>query len=513
MTAHSRDTPPPPEFAAIDLGSNSFHMAIARVVGNALQILGKVKQRVRLVDGLDANQFLTEEAMARGLSCLALFAERLQGFTPVNVTIVATHALREAKNAGVFLQRAAKILPYPIEIIPGYEEARLIYMGVEHTQPEGESKLVVDIGGGSTELIIGENFTPQLLESRRMGCVSFAQTFFPQQKISKENFFRARLAAAQKVETLTWEFRHHGWQSAVGSSGTIKAVYSVINSLNANAKTITPEYLNGLTEHVLQFKSFNTLVLPGLSEDRKAVFVPGLAILAGIFDALSISEMRYSDGALREGVLYEMMGRFRHQDIRSRTAESMASHYNIDNLQAQRVLDTTTRLYEQWRRQNSEQVSPQLEALLKWAALLHEVGLTISHSNIQRHSAYILQHSNMPGFNQDQQMLISTLVRFHRKSFRAEELPSLLLFKKREFLPLIFILRLSTLLNNQRQATTVPATLKLTTQNGHWTLTFPHNFFTKNALVKLDLEKEQNYWSNIDGWRLTIKQQKPGKPS
>ncbi|WP_130831002.1 exopolyphosphatase [[Erwinia] mediterraneensis] len=507
MPISHKSTPKPQEFAAIDLGSNSFHMVIARVVDGAMQVLGRLKQRVHLADGLDANNRLSEEAMQRGLACLTLFAERLQGFSAANVTIVGTHTLRQAINAEEFLQRAAEVIPYPIEVISGHEEARLIFMGVEHTQPEKGRKLVIDIGGGSTELVIGEDFEPQLVESRRMGCVSFAQLYFPAGVINRENFRRARLAAVQKLETLSWQYRLQGWQYALGASGTIKAACEVLQAMGEKEKLITPERLERLCDEVLKHKSFSALSLPGLSEERKVVFVPGLAILCGVFDALAIRELRLSDGALREGVLYEMEGRFRHQDIRSRTAQSLANHYAIDNDQARRVLETTELLYSQWRDQNPKLANPQLAALLKWAALLHEVGLTINHSGLQRHSSYILQHSNMPGFNQDQQMLLATLVRFHRKGVKPEEMPRFTLFKKKQFLPLIFILRLSTLLNNQRQATSRPDELRLKTHEGHWTLIFPAGYLSQNTLVQLDLEREQGYWNDVSGWKLTLEEE------
>ncbi|MBP2198677.1 MULTISPECIES: exopolyphosphatase [Pantoea] len=507
MPISHKSTPKPQEFAAIDLGSNSFHMVIARVVDGAMQVLGRLKQRVHLADGLDAQNRLSEEAIQRGLSCLALFAERLQGFSPANVTIVGTHTLRQAINAEEFLQRAADVIPYPIEVISGNEEARLIFMGVEHTQPEKGRKLVIDIGGGSTELVIGEDFEPQLVESRRMGCVSFAQLYFPKGEISPENFRRARLAAAQKLETLAWQYRLHGWQYALGASGTIKAACEVLLAMGEKEKLITPERLDQLYNEVIKHKSFAALSLPGLSEERKAVFVPGLAILCGVFDALAIRELRLSDGALREGVLYEMEGRFRHQDIRSRTAQSLANHYAIDNEQARRVLETTEQLYLQWLDQNPKLANPQLAALLKWAATLHEVGLTINHSGMQRHSAYILQYTNMPGFNQDQQMLLAMLVRFHRKAVKVDEMPRFTLFKKKQFLPLVFLLRLGTLLNNQRQATTRPDTLKLNTDDGHWTLTFPAGYFSQNTLVQLDLEREQSYWNEVTGWNLILQEE------
>ncbi|HAI05164.1 MULTISPECIES: exopolyphosphatase [Pantoea] len=506
MPISHKSTPKPQEFAAIDLGSNSFHMVIARVVDGAMQVLGRLKQRVHLADGLDASNRLSEEAMERGLTCLALFAERLQGFSPSNVTIVGTHTLRQAVNAETFLQRAAEVIPYPIEVISGHEEARLIFMGVEHTQPEKGRKLVIDIGGGSTELVIGEDFEPQLVESRRMGCVSFAQLYFPNGEISRENFRRARLAAAQKLETLAWQYRLHGWQYALGASGTIKAACEVLQAMDEKEKLITPERLDKLYDEVIKHKSFAALSLPGLSEERKGVFVPGLAILCGVFDALAIRELRLSDGALREGVLYEMEGRFRHQDIRSRTAQSLANHYAIDSDQARRVLDTTEQLYLQWRDQNPKLANPQLAALLKWAAMLHEVGLTINHSGLQRHSAYILQNTNMPGFNQDQQMLLAALVRFHRKAVKLDELPRVTLFKKKQFVPLIFLLRLGTLLNNQRQATTRPDTLVLKCDDGHWTLIFPAGYFSQNTLVQLDLEREQGYWNDVTGWKLILEE-------
>lgn len=507
MPISQKSTPRPQEFAAIDLGSNSFHMVIARVVDGAMQVLGRLKQRVHLADGLGADNVLSEEAMERGLSCLALFAERLQGFSAANVTIVGTHTLRQAVNAEAFLQRAADVIPYPIEVISGHEEARLIFMGVEHTQPEKGRKLVIDIGGGSTELVIGEDFEPKLVESRRMGCVSFAQLYFPRGEISKDNFRRARLAATQKLETLAWQYRLLGWQYALGASGTIKAACEVLLAMGEKDKLITVERLQMLYDEVIKYKSFDALSLPGLSEERKGVFVPGLAILCGVFDALAIRELRLSDGALREGVLYEMEGRFRHQDIRSRTAQSLANHYAIDSDQARRVLETTEQLYLQWKDQNSKLANPQLAALLKWAAMLHEVGLTINHSGLQRHSAYILQHSNMPGFNQDQQLLLASLVRYHRKAVKLEEMPRFTLFKKKQFLPLIFLLRLGTLLNNQRQATSKPESLLLTTDDGHWTLTFPAGYLSQNNLVQLDLEREQAYWQDVTGWKLMLQEE------
>jgi len=502
----SNPTPRPQEFAAVDLGSNSFHMVIARVVDGAMQIIGRLKQRVHLADGLGPDGRLNEEAMERGLSCLALFAERLQGFNPDNVCIVGTHSLREATNADEFLQRAAQVIPYPIEIISGNEEARLIFMGVEHTQPERGRKLVIDIGGGSTELVIGEDFEPLLVESRRMGCVSFARQFFPGGNITETSFKRARMTAVQKLENLAWQFRLKGWKVALGASGTIKTAHEILIEMGEKDGMITLERLEMLQREVLKFKNVSALSLPGLSEERKTVFISGLAILCGVFDALAIRELRLSDGALREGVLYEMEGRFRHQDVRIRTAQSLAGQYHIDSDQAKRVLETVENLHQQWEVQNPKLANLQLTALLKWAAMLHEVGLSINHSGLHRHSAYILQNSNLPGFTQEQQLLMATMVRYHRRVVRLDDFPRFALFRKKYFLPLIQILRLAVLLNNQRQSTTTPPTLTLIADENHWTLRFPHDWFSQNALVQLDLEREQQYWETVPDWKLSIEE-------
>lgn len=503
------NTPRPREFAAVDLGSNSFHMVIARVVDGALQIIGRLKQRVRLADGLDEKNRLSEQTMERGLNCLSLFAERLQGFAPSSVCIVGTHTLREALNACEFLRRAEKVIPYPVEIISGNEEARLIFMGVEHTQPEKGRKLVIDIGGGSTELVIGENFTPELIESRHMGCISFAQRYFPDGIITRASFRQARQAAMQKLETLAWRYRTRGWNVALGASGTIKAAHEVLLAMGEKDGIITAKRLEKLVTHLLKYKNFATLNLTGLPQERRNIFVPGLAILCGVFDALAIRELRLADGALREGVLYEMEARFRHRDIRTRTAQSLAIQYNIDRDQAQRVLNTSCHIYHQWQEQHPGLAQPQLAALLKWAAMLHEVGLNINHSGRHRHSAYILQNSELPGFSQQQQTMLATLVRHHRKTIRPGDLPRLTLFRKKQYLPLIQILRLAVLLNNQRQASTSAPTLRLHSDGNHWTLYFPHGWFRKNALARLYLTREQQYWQEVAGWRLRVKEENP----
>lgn len=495
----------PQEIAVIDLGSNSFHLLITRIVNETFQVIGRVKEHIYLADGLDKHNYLSDEAIERGLTCLHHFAKRLQGFPAENVRIVATHALRQAVNSAFFIMKARNIVPYPIEIISGQEEARLIYMGLAHTQPEKGRKLVIDIGGGSTELVIGEGFTPLLAESRPMGCVVYTQKFFPDHRITKFRFLKAQLTAEQYLENIAYKYRLTNWDYAFGSSGTIKAVINILNGMGYKDGCITQKRLETIVNQVIDTECFAELNFSGLSNARRDVFVAGLAILCAIFNALNIKELRFSTGALREGVLYEMeQSRFRHHDIRSRTATNLAEHYNIDRDQADRVLNTTRLLYQQWLQQNQNLADNQLETLLNWAALLHEVGLSINYSNIHQHSAYILRHSNLPGFNQEHQLILSTLVRFHRKTIKTSEIPEFNLFSKKQIIPLIQILRLAVLFNNQRQASIMPCNYKLHCINNHFTLTVPKDFLEQNNLLLADLEKEKKYWETIEGGKLSI---------
>ncbi|MEI8596377.1 exopolyphosphatase [Photobacterium sp. Hal280] len=491
----------PREIAAIDMGSNSFHMVVARVVGHSLQIVSRHKQRVHLAEGLNDNMDLDQAAIQRGLSCLAMFAERLQGFAPENVRIAATYTLRQARNAHVFLKRAERVLPYPIEIIPGTEEARLIYLGVAHTQHEPGRKLVVDIGGGSTELIIGEGFDPKLQYSKHMGCVSYNQHFFPNGKISAKAINKAQMAALQKMESIASKYRKMGWDTAIGSSGTIKAIREVIIAQGHADGVITQERLDEVVKQVAACKQSAELNLPGLTEDRKPVFAAGVAILSAVFSALKIDTMIFSDGALREGLLYEMEDRFRHSDIRSRTATAMAEQYNVDIDQATRVRNTAEHLYSQIADPSGNH-TPELASLLSWGALLHEVGLSISYPGFHRHSAYLLRHSTMPGFNLEQQTVLATLVRYQRKSLKLDEMPELTIYNRKHIYPMIRALRLAVALHGQRSDEALPA-LTLSAEKEKWQLTLPDGWQSNNRLLAADLAKERDYWQKT-GWELSI---------
>lgn len=483
----------PREFAAIDLGSNSFHMIVARIVNGSIQILSRIKRRVRLAEGLDENRVLSQEAMDRGIACLSLFAKRLNGFASENVKVVGTYTLRRAVNNHEFLAQAQAVFPYPIEIISGRQEATLIYAGVSHTQAEQGRKLVVDIGGGSTEMSIGDGFTPLRAESRHMGCVSFAKRFFEADLLSRERFEQAYRTAMEKIEDLGWEYRELGWQNVFGSSGTVKTVSKVLIANGYGDGLITESRLNELIERCLQFPSLKQIELKGLLEERADVLVPGLAILLALFHTFHIQTMRYSDGALREGVMYGLEQRFQVGNIRERTANALAEQFNIDKAQAKRVSDTALRLFEQvnsWK--NRKQIG-ELKSLLKWASLLHEVGISINHNGVHRHSAYIIAHRDLPGFDNEQQNLLALLMKHHLKGFKRSDIRSTNRYQHRDILTLLRLFRLAVLLNRSRQATNAPTQLQLNIDKSDWTLQFDLPFLAQNPLVLADLEEERKW--------------------
>ncbi len=480
--------------AAMDLGSNSFHMVVAKVVEQDLQIISRHKQRVHLASGLNKDMQLSEEAIQRGLDCLQMFSERLQGFDKSNVRIAATHTLRQARNAKDFIRRAKAILPFDIEIIPGEEEARLIYLGVAHTQVESESKLVVDIGGGSTELIIGKEFNAELVNSKQMGCVSFNEHYFANGKLSHKNFAKAMLAAEQKLESIAAAYRKKGWQLAFGASGTVKAICEVLIGLGYDDGIITKERLTDLTEHLVKWQHIDDIEFAGLGDERKQVFASGVAILCAVFNALKIKEMYFSDGALREGLLYEMEERFARSDIRMRTTENLANIHYVDLEHAARVKGHASELLTQIHQQLGIKKKSELFSLLEWAALLHEVGLSIAYRGFHRHSAYILQNTNMPGFNNEQQLVLATLVRFQRKALKLNEVPEFNLYKRRHIISLIRVLRLAILLNVQRNDDPIPE-MNLSVTEETWTLSCPEpDWEENNKLLIADLLEEQQRW-------------------
>ena len=498
------NTPPPRgqvrEIAAIDLGSNSFHMIVARIVNGSIQVLSRLKQKVKLAEGLDENNQLNQEAISRGVACLALFAERLQGFAPENVKVVGTYTLRRAVNNQEFLRQAAAVFPYPINIISGQTEAKTIYAGVCHTQPEKGRKLVIDIGGGSTEMIIGDDFTPLVAQSRHMGCVSFAQKFFQNGEISPQRFANARQNAIEKIEDLAWEYRNLGWQSVLGSSGTIKTVHQVIAASIEPNGVITKAHLDNLIERTLRVNHFSALNIPGLNPERVDVFVPGLAILSAVFEVFGIEQMRYSDGALREGVIYSLERDFQVSDIRARTAQGLAQQFNLDLAQADRVAASADLLAAQYSAWQIPALSEEMRNILLWAARLHEVGLVINHRGMPKHSAYILQNIELPGFDREQQRLLAVLVRLHMGNFKVDELGNFARYAREDVLAILRLLRLAIILNKSRQATDAPQAIQLRTARDaqDWILDFNPDYLAQNPLIWNELRIESNNLKDLD---------------
>lgn len=486
-------------YAAVDLGSNSFHMVIARLTEGRMQIIDRIKERVRLAEGMDEQRRMSPEAMARGLDCLALFAERLTNIKPDQIRIAGTYTLRRASNARDFVREAAKVLNHPIEIISGQEEARLIYQGVAHTQHIEGQVLVVDIGGGSTELIIGEGFEHKALTSRKMGCVSFTQSFFGNGKLGEKAFNAAVLEAQHQLAPIINQYRKLGWQSCLGSSGSIRTVRDVLQGEEWTDGAITLAGLERLKEEMLKHKRVDQLKLAGLTEERQGVFAAAVAILLGLFTSLPIERMEYSDGALREGLLYEFEERLQHHDIRERSALALSTHYRIDKRQATRVESSVLSLFDAlsgpW-----EMPEEPYRAILGWAARLHEIGLAINYSGIHKHSAYILQNTDLPGFNQDDQALLAALVRFHRKGLKLSELPALPNHDEQTVLRCIRILRLAVAAHHRRQDNLLPE-WNVQAAGDQLVVTLPLDWCDENKLLMQNLEKEHRY-CHEQGWPL-----------
>jgi exopolyphosphatase/guanosine-5'-triphosphate,3'-diphosphate pyrophosphatase len=442
--------------AAIDMGSNSFHLAIARLDHGEVRKVASMSEKVQLAAGLDENNVLSETAMQRGLDCLTRFVARLATVPPSRLRIVATNALRQAENSAEFIERAMQILPKPIEIIAGREEARLIYLGVSQTMADQGRRLVVDIGGGSTEFIIGQAFEPLQTESLQMGCVAYTKAFFEDGVIHARQFDRAVAAARKEVMAIAATYCATGWDNVVGSSGTIKAARQILVSQgwSDDQERITRDGLHKLRERVLACKHTDELHFEGLRDDRKGVLPAGLAILLAVFEALNLQQMNYSDGALREGVMYDLLGRFRHEDVRDRSVQAMMARYHVDVRQGERVAQTARQLFESTH--ETLALDEEDGDLLRRAAYLHEIGLAISHGGYHRHGAYLLQHSDVPGFSQVDQGRLSLLVGLHRRKLREESQVQVLRSGGPRLRDLCLLLRLAVLLHHGRSDHTLP---------------------------------------------------------
>jgi exopolyphosphatase/guanosine-5'-triphosphate,3'-diphosphate pyrophosphatase len=484
--------PVPDVLAAVDLGSNSFHMVVARYSHGQLVIIDRLREMVRLAEGVEENGRIDKEVAARALGCLQRFGQRLRDMNANSVRVVGTNALRIARKKQSFLERAREALGHPIEIISGREEARLIYSGVAHTMPsEPGRRLVVDIGGGSTELIIGEGMTPLDLESLQMGCVSLSERFFRDGKITGKRLARARVAARLELEPVQAAFRRRGWDGVAGSSGTVRAIGEAALELDPQAKAITPEGLERVLSYLVDSGSTRALQLASITDDRRPVFPGGTAILAEVFEVLGIESMRIADGAMREGLLYDMVGRITDEDARERSVRGMQQRYHVDLAQAERV-EATVQGFLAQTRQTWKLDDPLMVLALKWAARLHEIGLDVSHSGYHRHGAYLLENADLPGFPREEQRLLAALVGGHRRKLTLEGLEELVPPWDRDALYLIVLLRLAVLLHRGRSAAALPE-IELTASSRALEISFPPRWLRDHPLTTADLQQEIDY--------------------
>ena len=478
-----------PILAAVDLGSNNFRLQVARVEGDQLYMLDGLREQVRLAAGLTADKFLDAEAQQRALSALGRFAERLRDLPREAVRVVGTNSLRVAKNAADFIPQAENVLGFPIEVIAGNEEARLIYLGVAHGMPQSnQNRLVIDIGGGSTEFIIGNGLTPLKLESLYMGCVSFSSRFFPDGKITKQNLKQAELAARVELQTIVKEFKGQ-WQEALGSAGTARSIADILEQNGYSKGGITLDGLEKLRAYMLKVGDVQKLDLPGLRPDRVSTLASGFAIMYAAFSELDISFMRPALGALREGVLYDLWGRFHDNDMRDVTVQQFMQRYHVDPGQARRV----ARLAQAFARQFiSDQIVEAESHMLGWAASLHEIGISVAHSGYHKHTAYILANADMPGFSKKEQARLSLLTLSQRGNLG--KLQGQL--KNSEDFILAMSLRMAVLFYRNRSDIGLPA-LHSRFSGTKFHLSIDPEWLAQNPLTETALQDEVKQWKTL----------------
>lgn len=476
-------------FAAIDLGSNSFHLLVVRHREGRLQVLDRHREMVRLAAGIDHDGYLSEASQQRALTSLSRFNERIRNIPRHNVRVVGTNALRRARNSADFVGRAEALLGRQIEIISGREEARLIYSGVCYAlEDDEERRLVVDIGGGSTELILGSRARPRLTESLYMGCVTMSQAYFGDGRIRESSMRDACMAALRELEPVEAVFGGFGWDSVVGASGTILAVSETLLAQGWSQDGITLAGVDKLIRSMIKTGHTDLLDLEGLSQERRGVFPGGVAILRSVMDSLGLERLQVSEGALREGVVIDLLGRFEHNDIRNDSIKSLAERFHVDMSHAARVKYTALSLYDQVA-QDIGTDGFNYRDLLGWAAEVHEIGLDIAHAQYHKHGGYLLIHMDLPGFSQIEQRRVSLLVRAHRRKFPLDEFSVLEEKELSLFVLLACIMRLAVVLHRGRTEAAV-APVSLSVQDARIELTFLSDWLAHHPLTRLDLEQE-----------------------
>jgi exopolyphosphatase/guanosine-5'-triphosphate,3'-diphosphate pyrophosphatase len=479
-------------FAAVDLGSNSFHMIVGKLDNRQLVIVDRLRDAVRLGGGLLPDKTLSEDAWQRAIESLSRMGQRLRALPHNAVRAVGTNTMRQIRDGGAFLRAAEEALGHPIEIIGGREEARLVYLGVAHGLAAGdETRLVVDIGGGSTEVILGQGLDAQERESLFMGCVSMTRRFFDDGKISREAMEQAILAGRVELRPVRRMFHAGNWQAAVGSSGTIKAIERVAVANGWGNEGITKQALKKIRRALVGAGDIETLKLDGLSDDRRPVFAGGVAVLSAVFKALDIEHMQVSDLALREGLLYEMVGHVRHVDVRDSTVQAVMRRFGVDRKQASRV-ETTARALLRQVEHNWQLDDPEHKLMLNWASRLHEIGLVVSHSSFHKHGAYLLANADLPGFTREQQAILASLVRVHRRKFTNTEFDKLPRQTAESAKRLAVLLRLSVLMHRGRSGSHKPP-MRIAVDGMSIRIDFPDDWLEEHPLTRAEIAREADY--------------------
>src|SRR6478609_7207497 len=484
--------------AAVDLGSNSFHLEIGRVVERQIYPLDAVREVVRLGAGLTADKRIDRATQARALESLAKLAERLRGFPRQAVRAVGTNALRVAKNSPQFLREARQVLGFPIEVISGREEARLIYLGVAHALPiSSQRRLVVDVGGGSTEFIIGTGLEPQLTESLYMGCVSFSLKYFPDGRIEKSGMKAAETAARQELAGIVRTYRAEGWEEAVASSGTARSIENILRENELAEEGITRDGLEKLRSLLIKSEKADPDKIAGLRPNRAPVLPGGVAIMTAVFDELGIERMAVSEGALRHGVLYDLLGRVQHRDMREATVAQFMRRYHVDPAQAERVKNLSLIIYDGLM-PGADREDDADRLMLEWAARLAEIGLSIAHAQYHKHSAYVLSNADMPGFSRPEQARLARIVLAHRGKLRKMQDAGL----DGSDWKLVFALRTASLILRSRSDAKLPF-LRVAADAGGFAIDLPQSWLDENTLSAAALESDAHHWKTV-GMKLQV---------
>ena len=481
-------------------------MVIARVLhtssGTQVQPIDTLRESVRLAAGLTQDKKLDEKSISRGLKALHRFGDRLKNFDAKQVRVVATNTLRVARNADTFIKDAEKLLGFPIEVVAGREEARLIYIGAAHDAPTCDGRrFVLDIGGGSTEFIIGDGYEPKLLESLYIGCVSYSQEYFPDGLVDAHSFKQAQTAARREIQAISSQFKKTGWKQSIGSSGTARAIAELIAlngfdgvphdlPVSGAGGVITREGLQLLKKSLIESEYVDKSTLIGLKGDRRPVLPGGLAIMIAAFEELDIDRMEVTEAALRLGVLYDLMGRSQHHDMRFVTVEQFMQRYGVDRQQAKRVSETAVHFLNQFPKPKHEDRKDNLH-LLSWAAKLHEIGLTISHNGYHKHSAYIASHADMPGFSRLDQARLAALLLGHTGKLGKISVGSAYIDWR-----MLFCLRLAHVICRRRDDEPIPDILVKEIEGGYL-LKVSKAWSKSNPLTQFGLEKESADWQKI----------------